>query len=427
MLAGHESAPETCVDRTPSYVSGQQRIVIVGGGFGGLACAKQLAGADVHVTLVDRRNYHLFQPLLYQVATAALSPADIAAPLRRVLARAANVDVLLGTVSGVDVARRLVRLEDGGCLPFDQLVLATGSLYNYFSHPEWAEWAHAPKSLRDARAIRAALLKAFEDAESCPDVERRAALLTFVVVGGGPTGVEMAGTIAELAGCTLRGDFRRIDPSSARIVLLEAGPRLLNGFPDALGTYARRTLERLGVEVRLASAVECIDARGVTVDGVRLAAETVVWGAGIKAAPGAEWLGVQADRLGRIPVAHNLAVVGHEGIYALGDAALFIQDGLPLPALAQVAQQQGRHLGRGLRGSASPPPYRYKTKGDTAVIGRHAAVYSFGKWRLKGRVAWLLWSIVHIYMLIGFERRMLVMTQWVWRYFTFERGARLID
>lgn len=414
------------IDRTPHPVAGRRRIVIVGGGFGGLACAKALAGADVHVTVVDRRNHHLFQPLLYQVSTAALSPADIAAPIRRVLARARNVDVVLAEVAGVDERQQQVQLADGGYLPFDQLVLATGSVYNYFGHPEWSRFAPAPKSIADARTIRARLLKAFEDAESCAEPDRRATFLTVVVVGGGPTGVEMAGTVAELARYTLRGDFRRIDPAEAKVMLVEAGPRLLAAFPEELGSYALRALQGLGVEVRLNCTVENIDADGVVLAGERLQAQTVVWAAGIKAA-GAEWVGGTEDRGGRIAVDADLRVVGRENIFALGDLALLQQDRQPLPALAQVAQQQGRHLGRALRKTGAPPPYRYRTRGDTAVIGRHAAVYAYGRFRLTGRLAWLLWSIVHVYLLIGFERRTLVMTQWGWRYFTFERGARLID
>lgn len=343
------------------------------------------------------------------------------------LTRAKNVDVVLAEVTGVDTAQQRVELADGGYLPFDQLVLATGSAYNYFAHPEWATFAPAPKSIADARTIRARLLKAFEDAESCAEPDRRAAFLTIVIVGGGPTGVEMAGTIAELCRYTLRGDFRRIDPTTARIVLIEAGPRILAAFPEELGRYAVKALERLGVEVRLGCSVEAIDAAGVIIAGERIAAETVIWGAGIRAERGAEWLGGTADRVGRIPVEADLSVVGQRSIFALGDVALFLQDGQPLPALAQVAQQQGYHLGRALRKAQSPPTYHYRTKGDTAVIGRHAAVYVYGRFKLTGRLAWLLWSIVHVYLLIGFERRTLVMMQWVWRYFTFERGARIID
>lgn len=381
----------------------------------------------MHVTLVDRRNHHLFQPLLYQVSTAALSPADIAAPIRRVVAKAKNIDVVLGEVEGIDSARRHVQLADGGYIPFDQLVIATGSAYNYFAHPEWALHAPAPKSISDARTIRARLLRCFEDAESCAEPGRRAALLTIVVVGGGPTGVEMAGTVAELARYTLRGDFRRIDPTKARVILVEAGPRLLNGFPAELGAYAARALQRIGVEVRLNTAVEQIDAEGVKLADEWIEAGSVIWGAGIRAASGAEWFGGTEDRGGRILVDSCMAVPGDRGIFALGDVALFMQDDRPLPALAQVAQQQGRHLGRALRSYGAPPPFRYRSKGDTAVIGRHAAVYTIGRYRLKGHIAWLLWAIVHVYLLIGFERRALVMTQWVWRYFTFERGARLID
>lgn len=328
--------------------------------------------------LIDRRNHHLFQPLLYQVSTAALSPADIAEPIRRVLARAHNVAVMLAEVVGVDEKRRLVMLTAGDPVPFDQLVLATGSVYNYFAHPEWASVAPAPKSIADAREIRARLLTAFENAERCKDPLDRAALLTFVVVGGGPTGVEMAGTIAELARRTLRGNFRRIDPARARVILIEAGPRILAAFPQPLGDYAVRALQRIGVEVRLGGAVETIDDTGVTVAGDRIPARTVIWGAGIRAAAGAEWIGETSDRAGRLPVRPNLQVVDHPHIFALGDVAFLEQDGAPLPALAQVAQQQGRHLGRALRTEQTPPPFRYRTKGDTAVIGRHAAVYSYG-------------------------------------------------
>jgi NADH dehydrogenase len=419
--------PAPYLDRTPCPDGTKRHIVIIGGGFGGLACARALAGADVHVTLIDRRNHHLFQPLLYQVSTAALSPADIAVPIRRVLARAQNVDVVLADVQGVDTARRHVQLLDGGYIPFNELVVATGSAYNYFAHPEWAASAPSPKTISDARAIRARLLKAFEDAESCAETARRAALLTMVVVGGGPTGVEMAGTVAELARYTLRGDFRRIDPTKARVILVEAGPRLLGAFPEVLSAYAYRALVRLGVEVRLNTTVQQIDAKGVQLADERIEAANVIWGAGVRAAAGAAWFGGTEDRTGRIPVDGNMAIIGQTNIYALGDVALFLQNGKPLPALAQVAQQQGYHLGRALRHPGAPAPFQYRSKGDTAVIGRHAAVYSFGRLNLTGRVAWLLWAVAHVYLLIGFQKRTLVMVQWVWRYFTFERGARLID
>ncbi len=347
----------------------RRRVVIIGGGFGGLACARALAGADVEVTLVDKRNHHLFQPLLYQVATAALSPADIAIPIRRVLAKARNIRVLLAEVTGIDTERRWVTLAGGDTLPYDQVVLATGSAYDYFAHPEWEPRAPAPKTIRDARTIRARLLRAFEEAERAEDPRRRAALLTFVVVGGGPTGVEMAGTIVELARYTLTGNFRRIDPASAKIILAEAGPRLLAGFPEDLSHYAADALRKLGADVRLDCVVREIDEDGVQLGPVRLSGATVVWGAGIRAADGAAWLGGTSDRSGRIAVAANLAVPGHEGVYALGDVALLVLDGRPLPALAQVAQQQGAHLGRELRVRAVARPFRYRSRGDTAVIG----------------------------------------------------------
>jgi NADH:ubiquinone reductase (H+-translocating) len=405
-----------------------RRVVIIGGGFGGLACARALAGADVDVTLVDKRNHHLFQPLLYQVSTAALSPADIAIPIRRVLAKARNARVLLAEVTGIDTEQRQVRLADGDALPYDQVVIATGSAYNYFSHPEWEPHAPAPKTIKDARSIRARLLRAFEEAELSDDPQRREALLTFVVVGGGPTGVEMAGTIAELARYTLTGNFRRIDPASAKIILAEAGPRLLASFPEKLGHYAVGALHKLGVDVRLNCPVQAVDADGVQLGTERLSGATVVWGAGIRAADGAaSWVGGTSDRNGRVEVEPNLAVRGHEGIYALGDVALLVQDGNPLPGLAQVAQQQGTYLGRELRSRAVARPFRYRTRGDTATIGRHAAIYTYGNYQMKGRLAWLLWAFVHVYLLIGFEQRTTVMFQWVWSYFTFERGARLID
>ena len=410
-----------------SEQTGTRRVVIIGGGFGGLACARAMAGGAVRVTVIDRRNHHLFQPLLYQVATAALSPADIATPIRQILASAKNIDVLLAEVDDIDLDTREVRLVEGESIAFDQLVVATGSAYNYFGHTHWAEHAPAPKSIGDARHIRARLLKAFEDAERCMDPDRRAALLTTIVVGGGPTGVEMAGTIAELARHTLRGNFRHIDPTTARVILVEGGKRILSGFPERLSTYAVGALANLGVEVRINSPVEEINACGVRIAGRTLEAGTVVWGAGITAEAGANWFGGTEDRGGRIPVDSRMAVIGHRDIYALGDVALFRQDGVPLPALAQVAQQQGRHLGRALRRGRAPSPFQYHSRGDTAVIGRNAAVFMSGRFVLKGRLAWLLWCLVHVYLLIGFQRRTRVMLQWIWRYFTFERGARLID
>jgi len=418
------------MDDSPA-IERQPRVVIVGAGFGGLACARQLGGAPARVTIVDRRNYHLFVPLLYQVATAALSPADIARPIRRILGRYRNIDVVMGEVTAVDPAARSVRLADGRTLPYDRLVIATGSEYSYFGHGEWAAHAPGPLTLEDARRIRARLLTSFERAEASPDPAAQDALMTAVIVGGGPTGVEMAGAVAELTRHALARDFHHIDPRRARIVLIEAGPRILATFPQPLSDYALHALERLGVTVVTGEAVEAIDDRGVTVAGRRIDAGTVIWGAGVKASPAGHWLGIALDRAGRIPVNPDLSVRGLDGVYALGDTAHTDDpSGNPLPALAQVAAQQGEHLGRALarnfmRGEALPA-FRFRNRGNTAIIGRHAAVFDFGWTQLKGRLAWLLWALIHVYLLVGFDNRLRVSLQWVWAYLTYERGARLI-
>ena len=419
------------IDRTPAPVNGSPHVVVVGAGFGGLAVASALGSTNIRVTVIDRRNYHLFVPLLYQVATAALSPADIAEPIRRILSRHPNVDVVLGEVTGIDTAGRAVRLADGGVVAYDWLVLATGSTFNYFGHDEWAPLAPGLKTLEDARRIRTRLLSAFEQAEMCGDPERRKALMTIAVIGGGPTGVEMAGSIAELARHTLARDFRRIDPRSARVVLVEAGPRLLAAFPETLSDYAAQALRRLGVEVLTDTPVRGVEPGGVIVGDRFIAAETVVWGAGVSASPAGRWLGVETDRSGRIPVGADMAVPGVPDVYALGDtAALAGDDGKPLPGLAQVAKQQGEHLGGGLEANLlrGQPlrPFRFRNRGNTAIVGRNAAVFDFGTRRLKGWFAWVLWAIVHVYLLVGFEKRLLVSMQWLWRYLTYQRGARLI-
>jgi len=421
------SAAEAYLDRTPPLAGRRGRIVIVGGGFAGLACAQALAGSDWQVTLLDRRNHHLFQPLLYQVATAALSPADIAVPLRHLLAHARNVGTVLGDATDINLARRRVQLADGGALPFDVLVLATGSRYSFFGREDWRSRSFSLKSIADARRIRSHVLKRFEEAEACTDPERRAQLLTIVIVGGGPTGVELAGALAELARWSLKQDFRRIDPATTRIVLIEAGPRLLAAFPARLGDYATHTLSSLKVEVRLNTKVEEIDEDGVQAAGNRISAGTILWAAGICAEPLGESLPATRDRQKRIEVAADLSVPGLDRVYVLGDLAHLEQDGEVLPALAQVAQQQGRHLGRELRKDGPAKPFRFHDRGDTAVIGRHAAVYAFGRWGFKGRVAWLLWGVVHVFLLVDFEKRMLVSLQWLWRYLTDAHSARLID
>jgi NADH dehydrogenase len=407
------------------------RVVIVGAGFGGLACAQALGGKPVNVTIVDRRNYHLFVPLLYQVATAALSPADIARPIRRILSRYQNIEVVLGTVTGVDTLARRVRLSNGNELPYDKLVVATGSDYSYFGHPEWAEFAPGPKTLEDARRIRARLLSAFERAESSRDPAQQDALMTTVIVGGGPTGVEMAGSVAELARHALARDFRIIDPRRAKIILIEAGPRVLSGFPEKLSDYAMAALEKLGVTVILKEAVESIDAKGVVVAGRRIEAGTVIWGAGIKASPTAGMLGVPLDRAGRVPLNPDLSVKGVADVYALGDMANTPDEkGTPLPALAQVAAQQGYYLGRALTRNVEDgkplPPFKFHNRGNTAIVGRHAAVFDYGWMQFKGRFAWLMWALIHVYLLVGFDNRLRVSLQWLWAYITYERGARLI-
>lgn len=401
-------------------------VVILGGGFGGLACARALGPSGRRVTVVDRRNYHLFQPLLYQVATAALSPADIAEPIRRILSRYEAVDVVMDEVAAIDTAARRVALAGGAMLGYRRLVVATGSEYTYFGHDAWARFAPGLKTIEDAREIRSRILANFEAAETCPDPVRQRALMTTVVIGGGPTGVEMAGAVAELARHTLARDFRHIDPTRAVTLLVEAGPRLLAAFPEDLAAYAARELGRLGVTVLTGRPVEDVRPDGVTVGGQEVAAGAIVWGAGIRAAKAGALLGVPLDRIGRVRVGPALAVDGLEDVYAVGDLALFEQDGRPLPALAQVAQQQGSHLGRALAAGGPVPAFRFRDRGNTAVIGRHAAVFDFGRRRLKGRFAWVLWAIVHVWLLIGFDKRLRVMLQWTWRYFTYQRGARLI-
>jgi NADH dehydrogenase FAD-containing subunit len=411
-------------------MSSEFRIVIVGGGFGGLWAAHALQHAPVRVTVIDRRNHHLFQPLLYQVATAGLSPADIAVPIRSILRRRKNLSVLMAEVTGVDRAARVV--ETGSTrIAYDALVIATGTTHAYFGHDEWRRFAPGLKSVEDALFIRRRLLLAFEEAEAGTDAVRRAALLTFIVVGGGPTGVELAGAIAELAHKALARDFRHIDPQQARIVLLEAGPRLLASFPDRLAARALRDLESLGVEVRLDTAVESVDEEGVVAGGARLAARTVLWAAGVAASPAARWLGADSDRAGRVKVEPNLAVPGAPEIFVIGDTALVLDAaGNPLPGVAPVAKQEGTFVARLLsaraRGAPEPTRFAYRNAGNLATIGRNRAVVDFGWLRLTGFAGWLLWAVAHIFFLIGFRSRLMVATEWAWSYITFGRGARLI-
>jgi NADH:ubiquinone reductase (H+-translocating) len=412
-------------------MSEQPHIVIIGAGFAGLACAKALGNAPARVTVIDRTNYHLFVPLLYQVATAALSPADIARPIRRILGRYKNIDVLLGNVTGIDTAARMIKTDAGAVGPYDKLVIATGSVYSYFGHPQWMAVAKGPRSLQDARAIRTQLLTAFEHADSATDPAERDRLMTVIVVGGGPTGVEMAGSVAELARHALARDFRHIDPRRARILLVEAGPRLLASFPQSLADYAEKELTKLGVTVMLGQSVEDLTAEGAIVGGRMIKAATMIWGAGIQAAPGVKMLGVPLERAGRVAVGADLSVPGLPGVYVVGDSALALDErGQSFPVLAQVAAQQGDYVGRSLaaqaRGKPFPKPFRYHDRGNTAIIGRNAAVFDFGRWHLKGRLGWFLWAFVHIYLLVGFENRLQVVVHWLWSYLTYERGARLI-
>ena len=399
-------------------------------GFGGLSLAKGLAGAAVDVTLIDRRNYHLFQPLLYQVATAGLSPADIASPIRSIVGHQENTSVVLGRVTGVDAERREVLLNDRR-IGYDYLVLATGARHGYFGHDDWERFAPGLKKIDDATGIRRRILTAFENAETTDDPAERRKLLNFVIVGGGPTGVEMAGAIAELARRALVRDFRRIDPRQARVILVEGGPRVLSSFPEALSAAARRSLERLGVEVRTGTPVSECDGDGVVVGGERIAARTVLWAAGVAASPAAKWLGTAHDRVGRVKVAADLSVSGLPNVFAIGDTALaFDVDGRALPGVAPVAKQQGKYLARLIRArvakNPAPAPFRYRDYGNLATIGRKFAVADFGFLTLSGFSAWALWSSAHVFFLIGFRNRLVVALSWMWSYVTFQRGARLI-
>jgi len=405
-------------------------VVIVGAGFGGLETAYRLAGAPVEVTMVDRRNHHLFQPLLYQVATASLATSEIAWPIRYLLRDRRDITTVFATVTGVDTAGHRVLFDDGDGLPYDTLVLATGARHAYFGHDEWEKFAPGLKTLEDATTLRRHILVAFERAEREDDPKLRAALMTFVIIGAGPTGVELAGTIAELAQHTLPGDFRRIDTRKARVVLIEAGPRVLAGFSDDLSAYAQHALERIGVEVVLQQAVTDCNADGVVYGNTRLAARTLIWAAGVRASPAAEWLAAPADRAGRIEVKPDLSVPGHPEIFAIGDTVTIAAgDGKPVPGIAPAAKQQGRHVAACIKAKLagrSCEPFRYKHAGSLAQIGKRLAVIDFGKLKLRGAIAWWIWGIAHIYFLIGLRHRLSVALSWLWIYARDQRAARLI-
>lgn len=413
-------------------------VLIIGGGFAGLWAARALARADVRITLVDRQNHHLFQPLLYQVATAGLSAPDIAAPLRHILRKQRNVEVRLAEVTHIDVDARAVVLGDGGHIGYDTLVLATGATHAYFGNDDWRTHAPGLKTLDDALHLRRKLLLAFERAEAEPDPAARAAWLSFAIVGGGPTGVEMAGTLAEIARHTLRHEFRHINPADARVRLIEAGPRVLSSFPEALSARARQQLERLGVEVSTGVAVTHIDDTGYRLGDQHVDARTVVWAAGVAASPLARSLGAPLDKAGRVQVTPDLCVPGHPEIFVAGDLAAVQHDGRPVPGIAPAAKQMGRHVADTIRArlaangadaakaAKAPGAFRYRDYGNLATIGRMAAVVHVGRLQLSGAPAWWFWLLAHVFFLIGFRNRLAVLLDWTWSYWSYQRGARII-
>jgi len=406
------------------------RIIVVGAGFGGLETVRALSRTPADITVIDRQNHHCFQPLLYQVATAALSPAEIAWPIRHILRTQKNATVLMEDVLGVDPARKVL-ITNFGEVPFDYLVLATGAMHSYFGHDQWAPFAPGLKRIDDGTRIRRQILIAFEKAEIATDSEAQRRLLTFVIVGGGATGVEMAGAIAEIARQTLAMDFRRIDPRNARIVLVEAGPRLLPAFPPEQSDYVRNVLSHAGVTVMTDTMVTKCDAGGVELGSQRLPAATIIWAAGVMSSPAAKWLGIEADRAGRAKVNADLSVPGHPDIFVIGDAAAVTTEaGKPVPGIAPAAKQMGQYVGRliaaRIAGRASGKSFRYRHLGDLATIGRRAAVVQLGRFRLRGYLGWWFWGIAHIYFLIGIRNRFIVAFSWLWSYLTFQRGARLI-
>jgi len=406
-------------------------VVILGGGFGGLYAAKALKKAKAHVTLIDRSNHHLFQPLLYQVATATLSPADVAMPIRHILHANQNTDVILGEIVGIDTNTRHVMLADTTPVPYDYLIVATGATHSYFGHPEWEPLARGLKSIEDATYIRGEVLAAFEYAERSSDEGEKRAWLTFIIVGAGATGTELAGAFSELAHKVLKDEFRHIQPEMAKVVLVEAGPKVLPAYDPGLSERAKHDLLRLKVDVRLDTTVRGIDNQGVETNKSRIEGRTVIWAAGVEASPVATWLGVSADRAGRVKVENDLSLQGHENIYILGDCALsFDEKGNQLPGLGAVAQQQGKYLGKRLtriiNGEPGGRPFHYVDKGILATIGRSRAIGQFGRIKIAGWFAWLGWLFVHILLLVGFRNRLSVLLQWAWSYITWDRGARLI-
>jgi NADH:ubiquinone reductase (H+-translocating) len=427
-LARRRALAKLSTPRENGMPQQRPKVVIVGAGFGGLQAAKALSRVAADVTVIDRQNHHCFQPLLYQVATAALSPAEMAWPIRHILRNQENATVLMAEVRSIDTDGRVV-YTDSISVPYDYLVLATGATHSYFGHDEWAEVAPGLKRIEDATRIRRRILIAFEQAEFATDAIERRRLLTFAIVGGGPTGVEMAGAISEVARQSLAKDFRHIDPTAARIVLIEAGPRIMPTLPENLSDYVRRTLGNKGVEVMTSTRVTACDACGVELEHGRLDAGTVIWAAGVVASPAARWLNAEHDRAGRVLVNPDLSVPGHRNVFVIGDTAA-VADQPDIPGTAPPAKQMGAYVGRliaaRVAGQTPPPPFRYRHLGDLATIGRHAAVVKLGRLELTGFLGWLFWSLVHIYFLIGVRDRFIVAFTWLWDYVTFQRGARLI-
>ena len=430
------AAPATVASATVASVKAvparQPVVVVVGAGFGGLSAVLALKGAGVRIVVIDQRNHHLFQPLLYQVATAALSPSEIASPIRSIVGRLPDVEVILGRVFGVDTGRRVVQVEDTATreIGYDYLVMATGSHSFYFGNDSWMLSAPGLKTVEDATVIRQEVLLAFERAETEQDPEERARLLTFVVIGGGPTGVEMAGSIIELAHRILAPDFHTINARSARVILVEGGPRLLPSFPENLSAYTARSLTRLGVEIRTNTLVTTIQPDHVGVKGGRIQTRTAIWAAGVRASDAATWLSAEADRGGRVKVTPELTLPGHPEVFVIGDTALVLnKDGTPVPGVAPAAKQQGKYVAEALRAKLAGKeivPFRYRNLGNLATIGRRSAVIEFGRWHLTGFIAWLLWGVAHIFFLIGFRNRIVVMVDWIWAYLWYSGGARLI-
>jgi NADH dehydrogenase len=428
-MAPQELLEKDLPARPPIHADGRPHVVIIGGGFGGLYAARALKNAPVRISLVDRHNHHLFQPLLYQVATAALNPSDIAVPIRRIVRDQRNCDVIMAEATGIDTKDKRVFFADGSDLRYDYLIVATGARHAYFGNDQWAPLAPGLKTIDDALDIRRRILLAYEAAERETDPQRRKAWLTFIVVGAGPTGVELCGSLAEIARHVLAHDFRHIDPRTARVVLVEAGPRILNSFSEPLAQKAVESLERLGVQVLTGRPVKGIDEHGVDIGGERVPARTVLWAAGVAGSPLAKTLGVPLDRAGRVVVQPDLSIPGHPEIFVIGDLASFMNQGTPLPGVAPVAIQQGRWAARNIvRAVAGKTmrPFSYHDRGTLAIIGRAAAIAQKGPVKASGLWAWLLWLFVHILWLIGFRNRFLVVAQWAWTYLSFERGARLI-